>query len=511
MGMAERLRKGFELMQTAKEHPRRIYAILILAYFLLGIFYVFFGAVNNDEGWYLYTSRLVYEGKIPFIDFSYTQPPLLPYIYGIPQMFFGPSLYVGRLTSLLFGILALIFLAKTAENISGKKGAIVALALISFNPFVAFFFTIVKTYALSAFFIVLSLYFLFGANLKNPVKNMLSIFFMGLAVGVRLSVLPALFLLVFYAIYAGRNRLRAAIAGAVSGLAISGFPFILLFSINKDNFMFNLVGYHLARSESMSPLKILFSRLNAFFGSVDMFFAIMVLVLGGGFVLFLSKRKYSAVSGQKALFLYAVLLSVFVFHLAQKPTYSEYNVIIAPVAAILGGYLFKTMCGSMKDGFARAGFAAIIMFMVLLTPLTQGPVGIDLNGSSPMQGIISMSDYIRNNTPEDGKLLLFSTYAAVEADRKVLPGFEMSLFSYYPDWDNDKAEKYRVVNRYLLNRYIAEKSADAILLTDHEMERLQIGNDIINLIEENYYLAKTMEKWGQWSDTAYLYLPKRRA
>ena len=44
------------------------------------VFAVWWGAVNQDEGWYLYASRLVGEGKLPYRDFFFTQGPVLPMI-----------------------------------------------------------------------------------------------------------------------------------------------------------------------------------------------------------------------------------------------------------------------------------------------------------------------------------------------------------------------------------------------------------------------------------------------
>ncbi len=41
-------------------------------------FFVLRGRLNADEGWYLYSARLVYRGQLPFRDFSFTQMPLLP-------------------------------------------------------------------------------------------------------------------------------------------------------------------------------------------------------------------------------------------------------------------------------------------------------------------------------------------------------------------------------------------------------------------------------------------------
>src|SRR5882757_1777342 len=76
-------------------------AVVLVA--ALGLLFVVRGELNADEGWYLYASRLVYRGQLPYRDFSFTQMPLLPYVYGLVQLV-KPSLYLGRVVSVAFTI-----------------------------------------------------------------------------------------------------------------------------------------------------------------------------------------------------------------------------------------------------------------------------------------------------------------------------------------------------------------------------------------------------------------------
>ena len=68
-----RSRRVFWLTSTA----------LAVAYLALGADFVHFGHINHDEGWYLYASRLVYDGSLPYRDFAFFQAPVLPYLYGL--------------------------------------------------------------------------------------------------------------------------------------------------------------------------------------------------------------------------------------------------------------------------------------------------------------------------------------------------------------------------------------------------------------------------------------------
>ena len=59
---------------------------LFLAYLGAACYFAEIGRLNQDEGWYLYASRLVYEGRLPYRDFAFFQAPFLPYVYGLPQL-----------------------------------------------------------------------------------------------------------------------------------------------------------------------------------------------------------------------------------------------------------------------------------------------------------------------------------------------------------------------------------------------------------------------------------------
>ncbi|MDQ2693075.1 MAG: hypothetical protein M3Y68_13640, partial [Chloroflexota bacterium] len=127
-----------------------------------GIFMLFSGKLNMDEAWYLYASKLVYRGEIPYRDFAFTQMPLLPYIYGIPQLMFGQSLLVGRATSLFFTTLSFFLALKVTHRYSGATGAGLTAIFLGTFFFGIYNLTIVKTYALVTFFFLLAFFVLSG-------------------------------------------------------------------------------------------------------------------------------------------------------------------------------------------------------------------------------------------------------------------------------------------------------------------------------------------------------------
>src|SRR5258708_2338211 len=76
--------------------------------------------VDGDEGDYMFAARQALEGRVPYVDFLYTQTPLLPYVYGLWMKLFGLNWYAARLLSALFstglGTLIYFYSTRTFKN-----------------------------------------------------------------------------------------------------------------------------------------------------------------------------------------------------------------------------------------------------------------------------------------------------------------------------------------------------------------------------------------------------------
>src|SRR5262245_4053985 len=77
--------------------------LLVGAFAVLAVVFVFRGRLNADEGWYLYGGRLAWRGQLPYKDFAFTQMPLTAYVYGLLQSI-EASVFLGRLTSVVFAV-----------------------------------------------------------------------------------------------------------------------------------------------------------------------------------------------------------------------------------------------------------------------------------------------------------------------------------------------------------------------------------------------------------------------
>ena len=57
-----------------------LWAGTILVCGILAAANLYLGDLNQDEGWYLYAAGLTAQGQLPYVDFAYTQAPVLPLV-----------------------------------------------------------------------------------------------------------------------------------------------------------------------------------------------------------------------------------------------------------------------------------------------------------------------------------------------------------------------------------------------------------------------------------------------
>ena len=81
-----------------------------------------------------------------------------------------------------------------------------------------------------------------------------------------------------------------------------------------------------------------------------------------------------------------------------------------------------------------------------------------------MAQLRDMAKWVRELTAAEGgtHLLTQDVYLAVEAGLPVPHGLEMGPFSYYPDWEREKAEKLGVLNRDMLLELLATETTAPI-------------------------------------------------
>ena len=134
---------------------KRYGLLAVLSCAVLAVFAVWMGALNQDEGWYLYAAQLVAEGKRPYADFFYTQAPLMPYVYSLlVPLWKAWGLLGARVATLVLGLGGIGFAVLLARRFAPPErrmaaGVIVAL-LLGCNLYHLYYLAIPKTYALAS-------------------------------------------------------------------------------------------------------------------------------------------------------------------------------------------------------------------------------------------------------------------------------------------------------------------------------------------------------------------------
>ena len=85
--------------------------------------------IDVDEGFYLLASRLVLQHKAPYLDFFYTQAPLLPYVYAAWLKLAGISWFSARvfcalLTAVVGGLLYDHVCRETGKWLAGVSAVV---------------------------------------------------------------------------------------------------------------------------------------------------------------------------------------------------------------------------------------------------------------------------------------------------------------------------------------------------------------------------------------------------
>ena len=161
----------------AKRPWFRLFLLAFAAAAALAAVNVWFGPLNQDEGWYLLAAQNVSRGMVPYRDFLYTQGPALPFVYGAFADNWSPGgVLGGRILTALLGLLAALFFSACAGCLARRRDPaaewpafVLSFLLLSLSPDWSYFTAIPKTYALGAFF--LSFGFLFATGLELALKS----------------------------------------------------------------------------------------------------------------------------------------------------------------------------------------------------------------------------------------------------------------------------------------------------------------------------------------------------
>ena len=523
---------------------RLLTAVLVLVVAGLALWW---GSVNQDEGWYLYAAQMVRDGRMPYRDFFFTQGPALPIVYSALAPIWGPEsplhgLLGGRVVTLVIGMLATLAACALARRLvtpaQRSAAGLAVFALLAGNLYHVYFTTIPKTYALGSLFLINGFLLLavglglgrdaapaLGRRIAACVASGMALAF---ASGTRISlilVLPVVGCFLLVRFRAWRWAFLWFGLGGLIGLFLT-YGFFALDPSSRAGLL-AAQQYHAAR------------------GGFDPFFAIgAVSRLVRGYAA-LAAVLFSGLLVRKGLnglededeakgfdgagnFLWMLGLSfglVFILQLSAPFPYDDYQV---PLMGLLTVLIVVWVLRRGVSPIRQAGFAVLAAGMVSASSpmLQQWTVyGQDRFWSHPkerteLSKLRFMAEEINLLDPGGSTLLTQDLYLAVEAGRKVPAGLEMGPFSYFPDLPSNVARARHVMNTEMLEKLLAAAPANVAAFSGYAFAIAAPKCDEVpfdrqkrffRILKENYEVADTEPNFGQNATTLLVLRRKAKA
>ncbi|HDN79901.1 MAG TPA: hypothetical protein ENG33_05490 [Chloroflexi bacterium] len=470
-----------------------------LIYLAETIFFIFYRALNLDEGWYLMAVRLVREGKLPYVDFNYTQGPVLPYIYGLLSPSRSPGLLTGRLITWGLALVCTALTVFMAWRLYGPKASLLTLWAMSLGWFAIGQYAYVATYALTGLFLVAGTFCWLGA--RSRWSRILAALFLVLAVGTRISTLASL--LVFWIwVVVELNALwreKASVFG-VSFLAL-GLVFGPFLAQAPLSTWYNLVGFHIDR---ITFLELLSRWKQVLLSNGIVFSAFWLAALIG-----LGLKSWPTSEHRATYWLFAVVIGLFLAHLIPRTTDAYYNALQYPLMAILIGKWVEPLV------FHPQKWRKAALFALIAINLWGQWVGIKHyrvldRWRTPLDNLAEMVGFVKANVAEVCllKAVTLTPILAVETGTPLFEGLEMGIFSYRPTWDAERCRRFHSVNNELLARMVSCPDVGWVAFSHYDWNSHLVGflDPLKEVLYREYRWIKTFQGLGPTGDEVYFYV-----
>ena len=479
---------------------KRYWFLAAFGFVVLAFAAVWLGALNQDEGWYLYAARLVSEGKTPYRDFFYTQAPVMPVVYAaFTSIWNSFGLLGARILTISFGTLGLAFFcASAARLVAPGRRALAALAvflLLGSNLYHLYYIAIPKTYALASLFVAIGFFLLTFARpstLRGGVFAFASGLSLAFACGTRIS-LGVILAVVGFSLLFSFSRMRwtflwFGLGGAFGLVVVYGF---FLCDPTARAGLFAAQAYHAARS-GFDPVFTIgsVSRL------VRWYLPVFVL-LGLGFA-----HRREAGGEANALFVarlaFASFVAVFLVQMLAPFPYEDYQVPVMGLLAVFAAVLFFGRPASVPSRglLLTLGLAWAASFgSPLLEKWTtngQDRFWTLKKDQCELAQLRDVARYIEEEDPNGETLLTQDLYLAIETGRKVPDGLEMGPFSMLSD------EEWRKLLSSAPCK-IAALSGYSFAIAPPRCDETPVERQIeyFHLLKKNYDLVQKVDNFGQ--------------
>ena len=483
---------------------------------------IWFGGLNQDEGWYLYSAQLVRAGRLPYRDFFFTQGPALPFVYSALAGIWSPAsplsgLLGGRVVTFLLGLFATACAVGLVRRLVPEdrrgKASLVVFSLLACNVYHVYFTTIPKTYALGSLFVLAGFLLV---SCRSPFAAFAGGLSLAFASGTRISlllILPVVGITLLVRFREFRWRFLWFGLGGALGLFLT-YGIFALDPVSRAALL-AAQRYHAARG-GFDPFFAL--------GSVSRLargYAALGMVLFGVLMTRRPAPNEPRLPVEQSTLLWMMGISfaaVFLLQLSAPFPYDDYQV---PLMGLLTVLIASWYCRRGGTAWFAVLAAALVSFTspLLQEWATYAPDRF-WSQKKEMTELAKLRETGRlvNALDPDGKdILTQDLYLAVETGRTVPHGLEMGPFSYFPEMSTEEARSVHVLNRELMENLLdsapcrlAACSGYAFAISaptctetsDEEQTRLR------KLLKGHYAPAAIEEDFGQ--NATRLWILKRR-
>lgn len=499
------------------------------------VFFVFFGYLNRDEGWYVLSGRLVAGGQLPYRDFPYFQTPLLPYVFAAMEQVFGSTIIAGRLIGLSFAIVTLALVVYIAQRLGGRWAAVIAAGVLVATPD----FMLASVAARSEAVVIPLTLAALAAALARPrglAGFALPPALLLIASLARLSFLPAFALTAAYCSLRARpSRREAAIGGALFvAIALAGsLPFLIA---APHATIFDVWTAQAARNGQFtnvdsSVMQEISNRVWSVQLPWSLFFAGIAAALFAA-VLMAQRwrdgwRPGATGFGGDILSNYALMIGFALIIWAPFFGFDHqedrYFLPSFGLLAILGADLAVRSARGRLGESAR--LAAPVLGVLLaghaLFQLRAAQEWVDRGDLTETQ---AAGGYINGLMGPGDQLVTFNPTLAVAADRTVAPELVMGQFAFWPYKTDGDAGEHQVLNATSLEGLMLDPKTKVIALDDYDLSLIALTRDETPLfpastawpyklypsLARDFDLVRVARGFGQFSGTLYI-LERRTA
>lgn len=391
--------------------------------------YVLQNPLETDEGFYAAAARAAVSGLVPYRDFPFNQTHVYPYLHGALIWVGGFGLLIHRAVSALYVLGGIVVIAR--GRTFGHVFA--ATALVASAHFVARS-VLGQSFPMAALFLLLAAV----AFLKGRVWALA--LFGALAIGAKLTVLPAVAIL--WGVQFWRDRRPLSAAAPVAALVLLFAPVVLA---DPKAWWFWNVGYHLGLEA------IDFRSASAYRDHLVMAPAVLALTL---VALWVSMQSEDRARLRSAYAVVAAGAFAWIIQLPLRSTQGEYAVLFLPVAALGAAELLR--------GVAWRPRQRVLVMLALITSLFPDPPERDPRVHEELR---AASDALRASVPPSQQVLTPVPIVALQSGHPLVRGCEMGPFNVTEELSEERAARLHLLTPARLVALSEDPMVGAVVLT----------------------------------------------